>query len=264
MIAACSQSPKTVSLRFKYRPGMRLTYDQVTKSSYKTTKEDSVVEKGSHTYTVDIVAKVLSLSADSIAEMIDSTSWHWTEPNKDDSTVLDTISRSRTARSLVQPDGRHVDIEIPDADEATVTWIKNYYEQGMPVFPEGELPVGYSWTQTTKVLLPDEAMDATTSYRIQSLAREGGYDCAVVEFEGNLIIPVEPRQEDTCKYSGWDDIQIEGVTYFAYKEGIILQERQTWKVTGTREGICESGKTMEFVVNTVSEIDYRLREMNRD
>ncbi|MFH1688514.1 MAG: hypothetical protein ABIE70_13465 [bacterium] len=261
LVLGCATGEKKITLRFKFEPGMKLVYEQTTKSSYTVLEKDTVFEKGSRVYDVGIVAHVKSVAEDGTAELLDSTSWKWTQPNKEDSTVMDTVENIRATILFVEPDGRYQDIVFGDDEPASAAWIKNYYDQAMPVFPAGELPVGYSWTQTTKVLLPDETMNAKSTYRIKSFARQGGYDCAVIEYEGNLIIPIEPHEKDSVKYQGYDEIEITGVTYFAYTAGIILQERQSWMVDGHREKMLEDGSTETYKVQTKSELDYHLVDL---
>lgn len=259
----CSEQEQTVTLKFKYEPGMRLTYEQVTKSHMVTSVGDSTVDESSHTYHVDIVANVLAKDQDGTAQLLDSSEWWWTAPAEGEGAAIDTMRKTRVTEIGIEPNGRYTDIRIPDADQSTATWIRNYYEQGMPIFPSGELPVGFTWTQTTRVILPDENMDATTTYRIRSLARERGYECAVIEYDGTLVIPVQPRTRDTCTYSGWDKIDMKGVSYFAHKEGIIVGERQSWTMHGRRSAVCEGGSEKQYLVRTESNVDYNLVEMQR-
>lgn len=258
----CSTGEKKISLRFKFEPGMKMVYEQTTKSSYTVLKEDSVHEKGSRIYEVGMVARIMSVANDGTAKLLDSTSWTWTKCNEKDSTILDTVTSIRATTLFVEPDGRYRDIIFDEGEPASQAWKKNYYDQAMPVFPSGELPIGYSWTQTTKVLLPDENMEAKSTYKIKSLARQDGYDCAVIEYQGNLIIPIEPHEKDSVKVQGYDNIQIEGVTYFAYTAGIILSERQSWTVDGHREKTCNE-VTETYQVQTKSELDYHLVELTK-
>ncbi len=259
----CSDKENTVTLKFKYEPGMRLVYKQVTKSNMRTTMGDSIVEKAAHTYHVDIVTNVLSKDNDGVAHLLDSSRWWWTAPAANNPGTVDTMHKTRVTKISIEPNGRHTDIRIPDADQSTATWIKNYYEQGMPIFPRGELPVGFSWSQSTSVLLPEENMDATTTYRIKSLVRERGHDCAVIEYDGTLVIPVQPRTKDTCTYSGWDKIDMTGITYFAHKEGIIVSERQNWTMEGHRTAVCSGGDEEQYIVRTESNVDYDLVDIQR-
>lgn len=264
LLLSCGQGEKTVSLRFKYEPGMQLTYEQVTKSSSKVFENDSLAKESQSRYDVDMNANIVSVADDGTAELLDSTTWQWTEPNKKDSTVTDTLEKVLVTTVYIQPNGKYVDVVIPDDQKRSPTWLKNYYKQGMPVFPDGELNPGYSWTQSTKVLLPDETLNATTTYRIKSLARESGYDCALIEYDGNMIIPIDKHQTDSTEYGGYDEIAMTGVTYFAYREGVVVIERQQWEITGHRNSLCvPTGEVTDILVQTVAEVDYRLTALDR-
>ena len=262
-VLQCTQGEKKISLRFKYEPGMTMTYQQTTKNNWKATAGDSLLEESSVIYKVAMSSYVLAVADDSTAKLLDSTTWSWTACSKEDSTKSETVEKTRIMTLFVQPNGRITDVTFSSEKEAaSVTWLKNYFEQGMPVFPSGEFSVGDTWTQTTKVLLPDETMDASTTYRIKSLVREAGYDCAVIEYDGNMIIPVEPSMKDGCEHLGFDDINIKGLTYFAFKEGIVILERQNWTAKGHREKTC-NGKTEKYLVTSQSDIDYRLTSFSR-
>lgn len=260
LFISCVQGDKKVTLRLKYQPGMKLVYDQTTKSSTMITTGDSLIEESSHTYGVDITFDIISLAEDGTAEVLDSSTWSYEVVSKEDSTQMKSVDRTRISTLFVQPNGRYTDMILsPDEKLSTVTWLKSYFEQGMPVFPEGELTPGYSWTQSTKVLLPDETMNASTTYRIKSLAREAGYDCAVIEYDGNMIIPVVETEVDSCTRQGYDEIRISGVTYFAYKEGIVVIERQNWQVEGHRQKTCD-GIVDNYHISTKSDLEFMLTE----
>jgi hypothetical protein len=56
-------------------------------------------------------------------------------------------------------DGKRVKV-FAEKDPGNIAW----RETGQPVFPTGELAQGYSWTQSTKVILPDGPIEASTTY----------------------------------------------------------------------------------------------------
>jgi hypothetical protein len=260
LFIGCVEGNKKVTLRLKYQPGMKLVYDQTSKSGTRVTASDSLIEESSHTYNVDITFDIISLDKDGTAEVLDSSTWSYDVTSKEDSTKTETVDRSRVSTLFVQPNGRYTDMVLsPNEKLSTVTWLKSYFEQGMPVFPDGELTPGYSWTQSTKVLLPDETMNASTTYRIKSLAREAGYDCAVIEYDGNMVIPVVDTEMDSCTRQGYDEIMISGVTYFAYKEGIVIIERQNWQVEGHRTKTCD-GIVDKYHISTKSDLEFMLTE----
>jgi len=260
----CTEGEKTVSLKFKYESGMKLNYKQVTKSSSQVFEGDSLTKDRSSEYDVSMVAHILSVDEDGTAELLDSTLWQWTEPSKTDSTKFDTVEKILVTTVFIQSNGKYVDIVVPEGEDRSPTWLKNYYEQGMPVFPSDELSIGYSWTQSTKVLLPDETLNATTTYRIKSLARESGYDCALIEYDGNMIIPMDKHVTDTSEYTGYDEIQMTGVTYFAYTDGIVVIEKQQWEITGHRiRHTFATDEMTDILVRTKAEVDYRLVSLER-
>jgi hypothetical protein len=152
-----------------------------------------------------------------------------------------------------------LDVRFPeDEDYTSVQYIKNYYEQGMPVFPARELAPGDSWTQTTKVVLPGEPMEASVSYKVTALVREAGYDCAVIECDGQLFIPIEPNPKDTVQRTGLDNIKSTGKLYFAYKEGMVVLQRERWVIDRHRKLILPD-KTEEFREAVELDVDFALK-----
>jgi hypothetical protein len=159
----------------------------------------------------------------------------------------------------VQADGRVRKVQFTAGhSQAPIKYLKNYYEQGLPVFPWYEVSPGYSWTQTTKVILPQETMEAVMNYRVASLAREIGYDCAVIESDGEMIIPVEPSEDGSSQASGYDRIKTTGVLYFAYKDGIVVRQREQWSIDRVRPKTF-GGATREYREAVELNIEYILR-----
>ena len=189
---------------------------------------------------------VVGIDADGVAELIEKDSWSYVMQNKEDSTKLDTVTHERELNLHVAPSGKVVKVGfISDTDEALISYLKNYFEQAWPEFPQGELPIGYNWTQTAKVVMPDETLEASTTYEIKSMVREAGYDCAVIDYKGNMVIPVLPREKKSTIISGIDRIASEGVIYFAYKEGFVVLQRENWTIDGERLEKSE-GKEVEY------------------
>ncbi len=262
-LTGCDTGDRKVTLRLKYRPGMKLVYEQTTKRTTRITAGDSLIEQSGHFYDANVTFNIISLDEDGVAEVLDSTTWSYEVADSANPGKMKQVNRTRVSTQFIQPDGRCVDLGLsPNENIATVSWLKSYFEQGMPVFPEGELSPGYSWTQTTKVMLPDETLDASTTYTIKSIAREAGYDCAVIEFDGNMIIPVVETEVDNCSREGYDEIKISGVTYFAYKEGIVVIERQGWQVLGHRRKKCD-GIVDRYQINSRSDLEFTLTRFEK-
>ncbi len=159
----------------------------------------------------------------------------------------------------VQPNGKVRDVKLSAGEDPTrIRYIRNYYEQGMPVFPAQEVAPGYSWTQTTKVILPEETMEATMTYTVTSLVREAGYDCAIIECDGTMIIPIEPNPRDSVQISGLDRIKTTGLLYFAYREGMVVLQHERWVIDRNRRKTV-SGETSEYKEEVELDIDYMLK-----
>ena len=231
---SCTENSKKVKLSFKYKKGMKLEYKQESKRLTKVFKADSLINNESDESIAFINQEVLDVVDDSTFKMNEVDTWHYTQPNKDDSTQFDSVTYSREMELLVLQNGKILDFTSKDADQKTTSYLKNYYEQGLPIFPSVDVYPGYSWTQTTSVVLPSETMKASTTYSIKSFVRELGYDCAVIEYTGNLLIPIEPKEEDKTQRSGLDKIHTDGMIYFAYSEGIVIKQTEKWNTVGER------------------------------
>jgi hypothetical protein len=124
---------------------------------------------------------------------------------------------------------------IGEMPEASIEYLKEYYKQYAPVFPAVDVSPGYTWTQTYKVMLEEEPVEASTTYEIKSFVREKGYDCAVIAFDGNIIIPVMVEDKDGIKSKrGVDRINVDGVMYFGYKYGILVSSRDNFTIDRQR------------------------------
>ncbi len=234
LIVGCTEESKTVKLSFKYKTGMTLEYKQVSKRYTKVIKTDSTYKKDSNESTAIIKQNILEVVNDSTFKINEVDTWYYMQQNKDDSTQYDSVTYSREMDLLVLQNGKIIDFEFKNTEEKTTAYMKNYYEQGLPVFPSVEVNPGYSWTQTTSVVLPSETMKASTTYTIKSFVRELGYDCAIIEYTGTLLIPIEPKKGDETQRSGLDRIQTNGMIYFAYIDGIVIKQTEKWQTDGER------------------------------
>lgn len=258
-LAGCTQGEKKIMLRYKFEPGLKLSYEQVSKRSITVTQADSTIKESSMTFEVQVEQLVKRILPDSIAEVVEVSIWTVEKPGKEDSSVTETVEESRELVLQVRPNGKVLDVKFrQDENYSHIRYIRNYYEQGMPVFPSHEVSPGYTWTQTTKVVLPGEPMEASMTYRVMSLAREAGYDCAVIKCNGDMIIPLEPNPQDSVQRSGLDRIRSAGLLYFAYKEGMVILQREQWLIDRYRRKTV-SGETKEYKEAVELDIDYMFK-----
>jgi hypothetical protein len=78
--------------------------------------------------------------------------------------------------------------------------------------------------------MPDGRItDALTTYKIRSIVRVQGYDCAVIESKGTVVLPFEkeyPTRDE--KVIGLSTKDVEGITCFAFDEGFIVRYDETF------------------------------------
>jgi hypothetical protein len=253
-LASCDQGEKRVSLQFKFSPDTRLFYKEISKGSAKVTENDSVTSDRFAELEWTLEWYVRRLLEDSTAEIVETRTYRYRALEKD-SSKSDTSVHSDEMTMYMKPNGKIVDLERTKTPKGTLSYLKSYVEQGQPVFPEGELAQGYSWTQSTKVILPDGPIEASTTYEIKSFARERGYDCVVIAYDGNMAIPLESMKEKEYELvSGVDRITSSGHLYFAYKEGMIVVQMERWLLDGERYSL-KKGNASD-TVHTRVQIEY--------
>lgn len=248
----CDQGEKRVSLQFKFSPETRLFYKEISKGTAKVTENDSLTSDRYAQLEWTLEWFVRRMLKDSTAEIVETRTYRYTAVEKD-SSKSDTMAHTDDMTMYMKPNGKIVDLEPTRSRTSRLSYMKSYIEQGQPVFPSGELAKGYSWTQSTKVILPDGPIEASTTYEIKSFARERGYDCVVIAYDGNMAIPLEPTEEKGYQLlSGVDRITSKGHLYFAYKEGMIVVQMERWLLDGDRLGVKDGKDT----INTNIQIEY--------
>jgi len=278
VFGSCDQAGKKVTIRYKFQPNMKMSYQQITRGLVKVRdiNQDKLTHDESAETTMDIEYFVRRLLEDSTAEVIDSKTYTSSWTDRLDSTATDSIhSKTKESPQVVkymQPNGRLVDMKFAsDTARGNLDYLKEYYKQGFPVFPDGPVGQGHSWTQTTTVVLPDGQMEASTTYTIKSFARERGYDCVVIEYDGVSIIPLpEYDAERHTLISGVDNIQSKGHMYFAYKEGVMVLAKERWLMDSDRTKVLKEadtvmgyqpGDTVRLNIAIEYDVDYYLQKL---
>ncbi|HVP06513.1 MAG TPA: hypothetical protein VMS71_01625, partial [Candidatus Acidoferrum sp.] len=197
---------------------------------------------------------------DSTAEVGEEDNWTSTMPNEKDSTQIDTVHEGRKLVVYIKPNGKIVDLQFASKiDSVTAGFIEQFYQQEAPVFPSREVKVGDTWSQSTDVKLDSGTVTAATNFALTAFAHEQGYDCAVITYTGNLIIPVRPSPDDSTKRGGVDRVQSSGTMYLATREGQIVLQKERLVNNGIRHRIKE-GKLVDLTISTETETTYTLKE----
>lgn len=258
VLFGCSGNQQEFTLRYKSPLGSKLTYSHVTTRNYLVKAKDSVIDSGIGEYNMTIVSNCTKELNDSTAAVKEMHTWGETKKNPQDSTKIDSVHQEESLILQMMTNGRISNMQY--TGEATVTQStdsKNVIEQGTPVFPDNTLSVGSNWTQTSRITIAGKEQDASTTYRVTGFMRDGMYDCAVIQYSGNMVIPVVENPADTAKRSGVDHITTEGSLYFAPKEGLLVKQHEHWNISGERKKLVK-GEFMDYSVTVNMDIDIRL------
>ena len=257
----CVQQKKSVRLRFTFTPRTIIVHTMEQKRHWRVVEQDSVTATGLTTVSVTMQEEIRRVLEDSTAEILHTNTWTFAEPSMEDSTKLDTVDGSRSYISYVKPNGRLVDVEFPDTvKKSEIEYLRSLYEQAATVLPDGLVEQGKKWSHSKTVMLGDKQVNATTEYELESFFRKDRYDCAVVGYKGNIIIPIVPDPADSTLREGVDKIDFEGQMYFAYAEGVIVSATERWMVDSYRKAL-KDGKEKEHRYLTESEIEFWLKDI---
>jgi hypothetical protein len=275
---SCADGSKSVRLRFKFEAGDKFEYRQITRGIIRAydTDVDRLLTDEYAEVTMDIALEVRRVGEDSTAEILERSQYQSRTRNLLDTVSVDTVQgKPHEANELIKymtPRGGIVDMEFAsDTARGNIQYLKDYYRQGLPEFPDREIVQGESWTQTTRVVLPDGPVDASTTYTVKGFSREQGYDCVIIEYEGVSIIPLPPGVKEMYEVvSGADKIVSKGHLYFAYKEGAVVLIRERWVFDSDRVVVHQSaepkygyasGDTTAMNIGIEYDVDYHLIKM---
>jgi hypothetical protein len=220
MLSGCGEQIKEVRLVFKFPTDKIFHYTYDSKNSSVVYENDKKTILDERSNRISYSQEVVKTINDTISRLLFSYS-----QTGSDGKTQDNWSTECTMAS----DGKIIDFSPDSAiSDESFEYYRRLFEQTAPIYPHELVPEGYNWTNSYKVLLDDGMTEATTTYKIKAIAREAGYDCAVIEYKGNIIIPLgdDPIGDGSVKISGNDRINVEGVTYFSYTEGILIRQEE--------------------------------------
>ena len=245
LFAGCESGNRQVTLTYKFDA------DKIYHFKFDSRTSSSMYEKGELVYRGDKKHEILYTQE--TVEIIDSSKAR----QRFTYTITNSSDKNHgpdewSSEFVMSNDGRVVGFDDENnGAQQSLDYFRQLMEQAAPVYPEQPISPGYSWNNTVKVLLEEGPVDASTIYTLKDIVREAGYDCAVIEYKGTMIIPLDKGAQDNpdADISGTDRIEVEGVTYFAYKEGIVIKEQESSRLL--REG---------SVVKDSKAIDFRIEE----
>ncbi len=227
----CETQNKEVLLRLKFNENQSLRWSSINKSHWEYYENDSLISKDSKDKRSESVEDVIKVIDNNSARLRLTNYYDYEIPNKNDTTKMITVKDSSITEYIQDIHAVNLDVFPHDTSSVEkVEYIKKLYEQLAPRYPDEPVSAGFKWSNNIKVMLQDgETNDAVTNYTIKGFVKEAGYDCAIIEFKGNTIVPFQSEYTNKEGNGNILETRIDkrsshGTTYLAYKEGIIVKE----------------------------------------
>lgn len=254
----CSGQQQDFVLRYRFQPGKTQTYEHITTRNYQVRMQDSIIDSGSGEYRMIIQTTCRNMVNDTTAEIAEVHTWTVTKRNPDDSTKVDSSVTEERLSVWMMTNGRISNIEFAGEQNVTQsTYTQNVVDQGTPVFPSNRLSTGSNWTQTSQISVGEKQYDASTTFQVTGFMKEGSYDCAVIKYQGNMIIPVIENPTDSVKRSGIDHVTTDGTLYFAPVEGLLVKQHEHWTIAGERKKLVNEAY-VSYTVSVSMDINIQL------
>lgn len=238
---SCSQPPQSFTLRADYAPvGKVQNYLLTSHRVGKEFRNDKLSREIDVKLEADVVYTTQKMLPNGNAEVLEENRWHWDEP-PDSAGNVKRVTREYTYHHEIAPSGKVVTFRM--LGESTPQWenyARQYYEQGIPVFPERPVMIDSGWTQKTTVTLQDGSTEeAVTTYRVKGTAYKLGHQCVVIEYQGNMVFPLFPDTADTTGLQGIDRVEAKGILYYGYDDGIAVSSDESRRITIDRSAVKE-------------------------
>lgn len=259
----CDSGEQSIRLRFRYEPGMFLQSTQSFTRSTLMTHGDSIVYQDSSDVVAGIEQTCRRILPDSSAEILEVSRWTAVMNDTLNPQKRDTMEHTRELTMFVMPNGKITRIDYgPDMDSVSIAWMNAYYEQGSPVFPERSLRSGDSWTQFSRVVVGSDTMPSSTVFTVSAIQPCENERCAIINYAGNLVLPVGPSKTDSSKRGGVDRITMDGSMHMALSDGMILFQSEHWTVDGDRVRL-KGADTVHLDITVRSKSEFRLLDRKR-
>ena len=254
ILFGCREDDRQVVLSLKFRNNQSLQFRSEIKKSTEIYENGKLVFTNSgstHLNTTEEVREVLGSDSARVCLIYNETP---------DSPISGKAASQDSVMIEYIQNGRGLIIDFVRGDTGNLDMINYYeklYDQMAPMYPEEPVSKGYTWNNSVKLMLGEgEITDASTTYKVRSFVRERGYDCAVVEYHGNTIVPFR-SEVNGSRIIRLDRRSAKGVFYLAYREGFIvkLEEIFDYAGEGTRY---QDGEKTDFEIKENGTYSYNL------
>lgn len=258
-LLSCSQPPQSFVLRAKYEPvGKVQSYLLTSHRVGKEWRDDKLTREIDSKIEAEAVYTTQKMLPNGNAVVLEENRWHWDEPT-DSSGNMKRVTKEYAYNHEIAPSGKVVSFRM--IGESTPQWenyARQYYEQGVPVFPDTPVMIDSGWIQKVTVDLPDGSKaEAATTYRLKGTTYKLGYQCAVIEYQGNMVFPLFPDAADTTGLQGVDRVEAKGILYYGYEIGTAVSSDESRRMKVDRT-VIKGGQKVHLTADFEEVVGYAL------
>ncbi len=220
-----SCAPKPGKLRWKLEVGKTYVYRTEVTGSWKIEGWELGERSGNFGNLVEVRMKVASKDDEkfSISEEVELIREGQSYKPSVTSYVMTPAGRVSSLSELVASDAPRVLDDMKRREQ--------YFEQTQPTFPNRDLAKGDNWIQETKVVLEDRTLTAQTNYSVKGWEKVGDYNCLRIDYYGEAYVPY---RDENINSKLLDRREVIGTCWFAPKEGVLIQQRDSIRTTTFR------------------------------
>jgi len=135
--------------------------------------------------------------------------------------------------------------------------VQRFFQRVFPNIPEQAVKIGETWTEheidTSKQSGMDVVNDMELEHTFKGIEIVEGYECVVISSNGEGTLDGEGEQMgNSFVMEGY--IEIESVSYFAYKEGIFIKAESSSFIEGTVAITGAMSMTLPMTIETTSSV----------
>ncbi len=238
IVSGCDRSSFSsgpIFFEFKQQPGDNYVYKIHDEVEWRAYRDDTLSYTMQHWQEQTSVMKFIRIDSTAVRHLnisflierdsiYSATELAWLKKRKS------PVGRLLEYQLRMRPNGEIISVENPSDRRAF--YYNSSYRPSQPVFPVKAITPGYSWElRFTIDVPPDTSAIVTSRYKFRKVERVGEFDCAVIDFRGELDYTetFDASNDSTIKDQSitqeyWTRTVSEGQLYFAYREGFVVKK----------------------------------------
>ena len=259
IISSCTEPPPKYTLRHYYGP-----IDTIFNYSLELERDVTSYRNDSLRHTS--VMRVKGAMDFSTAGIEDDSIYTIMEKDllEIDQIVDDTGQATRLTRTVEYEIrqtylGEVLDAKVISGEIDAQEYVYQYFRQGAVVLPKEAIPIGHKWTQTYRVETETgDTVETKTHFKLKGQGTKSGYDCLIIEYQGEGYIPVRDIPGDTLQTFGHDKYISTGIVHMT-PDGLMISFEEKRRIDYQRR-IIKDGREIHHKSEAKDFIRYYIND----